>query len=128
MRGLAAILLLLAAGCARKEEQEAEPVVPVQVVAARADAIRRIVEADGILYAVNQASITPKISAPVRVFYVNRGDHVRQGQLLALLENSDLAAGALESKGQFDQAEANYRSITAATIPEEVIKAQTDER
>ena len=128
MRGLAAILLLLAAGCAKKEEHEAEPVVPVQVVAARADAIRRMVEADGILYAVNQASITPKISAPVRVFYVNRGDHVRQGQLLALLENSDLAAGAQESKGQFDQAEANYRSITAATVPEEVIKAQTDER
>jgi HlyD family secretion protein len=128
VRGLSVILLLAAVGCGKRAEKEAEPVVPVQVVAARADTIRRMVEADGILYAVNQASITPKISAPVRVFYVNRGDHVRQGQLLALLENSDLAAGALESKGQFDQAEANYRSITAATIPEEVMKAQTDER
>ena len=128
MRGLAVILLLIAAGCAKKEEKEAEAVVPVQVVKARADAIRRMVEADGILFAVNQAAVAPKISAPVRVFYVNRGDHVRQGQLLALLENSDLAAGAQESKGQFDQAQANYRSITAATVPEEVIKAQTDER
>jgi HlyD family secretion protein len=128
VRGLAVILLLIAAGCAKKEEKEAEAVVPVQVVKARADAIRRMVEADGILFAVNQAAVAPKISAPVRVFYVNRGDHVRQGQLLALLENSDLAAGAQESKGQFDQAQANYRSITAATVPEEVIKAQTDER
>ena len=128
MRALSLILLLAAVGCGKKAEQEAEPVVPVQVVAARTDAIRRVVEADGILYAINQAAVAPKISAPVRVFYVNRGDHVRQGQLLALLENSDLAAGAQESKGQFDQAEANYRSITAATIPEEVMKAQTDER
>jgi len=103
-------------------------VTPVEVVAARADTIRRVVEADGILYAVNQAAVAPKISAPVRLFYVNRGDHVRQGQLLALLENSDLAAGAQESKGQFDQAEANYRSITAAAIPEELMKAQTDAR
>ena len=128
MRTLAVILLLIAAGCAKKGKKEAEPVIPVQAVAARADAIRRMVEADGILFAVNQAAVAPKISAPVRIFYVNRGDHVRQGQLLALLENSDLAAGAQESKGQFDQAEANYRSITAATVPEEVIKAQTDER
>src|SRR5580698_7839020 len=104
MHRISIILAVVAAvGCSKKEENEAEPLAPVQVVAARTDTIRRIVEADGILFAVNQASIAPKISAPVRIFYVNRGDHVRQGQLLALLENSDLAAGALESKGQFDQ-------------------------
>jgi multidrug efflux pump subunit AcrA (membrane-fusion protein) len=46
--------------------------------------------------------------------------------LLALLENRDLAAAAQESKGQYDQAEANYRSTTAAAVPEQVVKAQTD--
>jgi HlyD family secretion protein len=120
------ILLLLAAGCGKQEEKEAEPVVPVQVTPARTGSIRRIIEADGVLYPVNQASVVPKISAPVRTFYVNRGDHVRQGQLLAVLENRDLAAAAQESKGQYDQAEANYRSTTAAAVPEEEIKAQTD--
>jgi len=121
-----AALLLLAFGCAKKEEKEAEPVVPVQVSVAQTESIRHIVEADGILYPRNQASVMPKISAPVRTFYVNRGDHVRQGQLLALLENRDLAAAAQESKGQWNQAEANYRSTTAAAVPEEVIKAQAD--
>jgi HlyD family secretion protein len=124
--GWGLVVLLLATGCGKKEEKEAEPVVPVQVTAARTDSIRRVIEADGILYARNQASVVPKISAPVKTFYVNRGDHVRQGQLLALLENRDLSAAARESKGQYDQAEANYRSTTAATVPEEVIKAQTD--
>ncbi len=70
----------------------------MQVTAARSDSIRRIVEADGILYPRNQASVVPKISAPVRTFYVNRGDHVREGQLLALLENRDLAAGAKKAR------------------------------
>jgi len=46
--------------------------------------------------------------------------------LLATLENRDLAAAAAESKGQYEQAEANYRATTAATVPEEVVKAQTD--
>lgn len=120
------MLMLVMVGCGKKEEKEAEPIVPVQVSAARSDSIRRIMEADGILYPRNQASVVPKISAPVRTIYVNRGDHVRQGQLLALLENRDLAAAAEESKGQWNQAESNYRSTTAATVPEQVVKAQTD--
>ena len=123
---VALLLLLLIAGCAKKDEKEAEPIAPVQTAEVRTDSIRRVIEADGILYPRNQASVVPKISAPVRTFYVNRGDRVREGQLLALLENRDLAAAAQESKGQFDQAEANYRSTTAAAVPEQVVKAQTD--
>jgi multidrug efflux pump subunit AcrA (membrane-fusion protein) len=111
--------------CGRKE-QEAEPVTPVQVAPAIRGSIRVIVNADAVLYPRDQANITPKISAPVRRFLVNRGDHVRQGQLLAELENRDLAAAAQESRGQFTQAESNYRATTSATLPEEVTKAQAD--
>jgi HlyD family secretion protein len=126
MKWAVLLVLLLAAGCGKKEEKEAETVAPVQTAEVRTDSIRQVIEADGILYPRNQASVVPKISAPVRTFYVNRGDRVREGQLLALLENRDLAAATQESKGQFDQAEANYRSTTAAAVPEQVVKAQTD--
>jgi multidrug efflux pump subunit AcrA (membrane-fusion protein) len=68
----------------------------------------------------------PKISAPVQKFYVNRGDHVKKGQLLAELENRDLTAQAAESKGALEQAESNLRTTTGAAIPESVVKAQTD--
>jgi len=122
------LAMVVAVGCGKKEEKEAEAVAPVQTAEVRTDSIRRVIEADGILYPRNQASVVPKISAPVRVFYVNRGDHVRQGQLLALLENRDLAAAAEESKGQYDQAAANYRSTTAAAVPEQIVKAQSDVR
>src|ERR1019366_8346270 len=67
----------------------------------------------------------PKISAPVRRMLVNRGDHVKQGQVVAELESRDLVAAAQESKGQWAQAESNYRTI-GASLPEQVIKAQTD--
>ena len=126
MKWAVLLLVLLSASCAKKAEKEAEAVAPVQTAEVRTDSIRRVFEADGILYPRNQASVVPKISAPVRTFYVNRGDRVREGQLLALLENRDLAAATQESKGQFDQAEANYRSTTAAAVPEQVVKAQTD--
>jgi HlyD family secretion protein len=126
MKWAVLLTLLLTAACAKKEEKEAEPIAPVQTSEVRTASIRRLIEADGILYPHNQASVVPKISAPVRTFYVNRGDHVREGQLLALLENRDLSAAAQESKGQYEQAEANYRTTTAAAVPEEVVKAQTD--
>jgi HlyD family secretion protein len=126
-RALVALAVLsLSAGCSRKEEKETEPVVPVQTAEVRRGPIRRIVSADAVLYPRDQAAITPKVSAPVRAFYVNRGDHVRQGQLLAVLENRDLAAGAVEGKAQYEQAQAVYKTTTGASLPEEVTKSELD--
>ena len=59
---------------------------------------------EAVLYPKNQAAITPKIVAPVKKFYVNRGSRVHAGQLLAVIENRDLAAAETETKGSYDQA------------------------
>ena len=72
-------------------------------------AIDHMVTADAVLYPINQANVTSKISAPVRRVLVNRGDHVRAGQLLVELESGDLAASASESKSQYEQAQAAYQ-------------------
>ncbi len=117
---------LLLAGCRKEQEKEAEPVVPVQVAEARQDSIRRMITGDGILRALDQSALTPKISAPVRVFYVNRGDHVRKEQVVAVLENRDLTASVQDAKGAFDQASAQYRNVAAASVPDEIVKAQQD--
>jgi HlyD family secretion protein len=119
-----AVLGVTLVACGKKEK-EPEPIAPVQVAPAIKGSIRLIVNADAVLYPRDQANIMPKISAPVRRFLVNRGDHVKRGQLLADLENTDLVAAAQESRGQYGQAESNYRSI-AAVVPEQVTKAQTD--
>ena len=123
---LSVTCLFALAGCAKKDEKEAEPIVPVQATAAKLDSIRRIVTSDAVLYPRNQASVVPKISAPVKKFYVNRGDHVKEGQLLAALENRDLAAAARESKGMAEQAEASYLVTSAASVPEELTKSKGD--
>ena len=79
-------------GCKKVEKKE-EVVAPVRVAPAIKGSIRLIVNADAVLSPRDQANIVPKISAPVRRFLVNRGDHVKQGQLLAELESARPAGG-----------------------------------
>ena len=120
-----ALLGVTASGC-KKAETKAEIVAPVRVSPAIKGSIRLIVNADAVLFPRDQANIVPKISAPVRRFLVNRGDHVKEGQLLAQLEARDLAAAAQASRGQYEQAQSNYRSTTAVGVPEQMTKAQSD--
>jgi len=123
-----AIALLLLAGCGKEKEEkkEAEAPTTVMVETAVLGAIDHVVVADAVLYPINQANVTSKITAPVRRVLVNRGDHVRAGQLLVELEAADLAAAANESKSQYDQAQAAYQTLTGATVFEERTKAQAD--
>jgi HlyD family secretion protein len=117
---------LLLSGCSKKnDEAKAEAPAPVQVTSVTQDTIRRTVDADGVLYPQDQASIMSKISAPVQKFMVNRGDHVKAGQLVATLESRDLSAAVAESQGQLDQATAALH-LASATAPEEVNKAKSD--
>src|SRR6266849_5775491 len=121
---LAAVLL---AGCSKEKAKEAgEAATPVTVETAVHGAIDHMVIADAVLYPINQANVTPKLSAPVKRVLVNRGDHVRAGQPVAELESGDLAAAANESKSQLEQAQAAYLTTTGATVPEDRSKAQAD--
>jgi multidrug efflux pump subunit AcrA (membrane-fusion protein) len=117
---------VLAAGCSKKEEKETEAPAPVQVAAVTQDTVQRTVSGEGALFPVDQWNVMPKISAPVARFTANRGDHVKAGQLLAVLENRDLQATAAANKGQVAQAEANLANTEHATLPEAVVKAKTD--
>ncbi len=112
------------AGCGGKQAPEAQPLVSVQAVRVERAEIRQQVSSEAVLYPIHQATIVPKISAPVKEFYVERGDRVRAGQRIAELENSDLAAAAAEAKGAYEQAEANYESISAANLPEQIQQAK----
>jgi HlyD family secretion protein len=118
-------LLALTVACS-KTQKEPEPVVAVQVTQAQRGEIQQVVSVEGVLFPKDQAAITPKISAPVKAFYVNRGSHVHRGQLLALLENRDLAAAEIENKGALEQAQAAYGIETSSALPEEWQKAQYD--
>jgi len=119
-------LALLLSACGKKQAAEVASPPAVQVTAVTQNTIRRIVRGDGVLFPQDQANVVPKITAPVQKFYVRRGDHVRAGQVVAELENRDLVGAAAEAKTGIDVAESNLRATEGSTIPEAVVKAQTD--
>src|SRR5579871_2685231 len=119
---------LLVSCAAKKEEKEAEGehVVTVDVAPVLSSPISLKIISDALLYPIQQAAIVPKVNAPVKKFYVDRGAHVKAGQLLAELENRDLASAVNENQANYDQAEAQYQTVAKGTVPDEADKAAAD--
>jgi len=120
-----AVVMLGWVGCS-SNEAETEPVATVQVTPVEKTTIQHTISSEAILFPRQQSAIVPKISAPVQKFLVKRGSRVHEGELLAVLENRDLAAAAQDTKGAYDQAQAAYETTTAASLPEEIQKAEND--
>ena len=117
--------LFLFGGCT-KAEKEKEPVATVQVTPAEKGPIAQVVSAEAVVFPLQQATVAPKITSTVAEFKVQRGSRVKKGQLLAILENKDLAAQAEASKGDFDQADATYTMTVNAGLPQQIQKAELD--
>ena len=109
-------------------KKETTPPVEVTVQAEHPErgTMAEHIAVDAILAPLAQAAIEPKITAPVKKFYVQRGAKVKEGQLLAVLENADLAAAALDNRGSYTAAQAAYDTATKAQVPEDVQKAELD--
>ncbi len=120
----AAFSVLWLPGCKKETTPPVE--VTVQGEHPEKGTISEHITVDAILAPLAQAAIAPKITAPVRQFYVQRGAKVKEGQLLAVLENSDLAAAALDNKGTYAAAQAAYDTATKAQVPEDAQKAELD--
>jgi HlyD family secretion protein len=122
---VAALLpMLVFAGC--KKEEAPAPEITVQAEHPEQGAISDHITADAILAPMAQAAIVPKINAPVKKFYVQRGAKVKEGELLAVLENADLIGAEQDNQGSYEAAQAAYATATKAQVPEDAQKAELD--
>ena len=126
LAGLA--LVCLGTGGCHSNEKEAAHLVPVEVAPVVESPIAEIITTDAIVSPLQQAAIMPRITSTIKKFYVQRGSRVKKGQLLAVLENSDLSAAEEQSKGEWEQAQASYATTTQAGLPQEIQKAELDEK
>ena len=118
------VLLLAAAaaaGCSSAELARPDPSPPLSVTTAAVTTRDggAASDAGGIVQAQTTAVVTSRILAPVREVRVAAGDRVRAGDVLVVLDASDLAAGARSAR-----AAASASSLGAAAAQAEVRSAE----
>jgi HlyD family secretion protein len=122
--GIACVLPLFWLTSCNHAEPLPEVVVSVQAEKPTIGSISEQITGDAILAPLAQAALLPRISAPVKKFYVGLGSHVKAGELLATLDDRDLAATALDIRGAYNSAEATYQQTTKGQVPEETQTAE----
>ena len=120
-----AMLLLWSCGPAKKEEEEAvKATVEVKTAAAETATIPHEVSAPATLFPKEQANVTARLTSPIRELRVKKGDTVRAGQVLAVLENRDVAAQQQEARAAVADAQASLSKTTSGTLPSDVERAR----
>jgi HlyD family secretion protein len=102
VRCLVAVCLFVLAGCAHNAAPAAPPPT-VSVVVAGERTIYPFVSLSGLIAPYQNVAITTSLQEPTAAVYVNEGDRVRAGQVLARLDTSDLSANAGQAQAHLEQ-------------------------
>lgn len=119
-------------------EQKTEESVPVRTVAVAQKNIALPVHASGFLTSASEQRLSFKIGGVIKKIYVGEGDAVRPGQLLAVLDQTEIAAqvalaqqGLAKAERDLGRVEGLYRDSSAtlellqnATTARDVAKEQ----
>jgi RND family efflux transporter MFP subunit len=116
----AAIGLLLIVSAAFFAFKERKPVVEVASVHAETDAREVLLNASGYVTPRRRATIAAKITGRVVQMIADEGMHVREGQMLAALDDSD-------ARVRLDSAKAD-RDATAAALKELEVQLENADR
>src|SRR5438876_3544454 len=104
----------------------APPAVPeVQIVRPHKGAIGRTVTLPGNVLAYQQATLYAKVAGYLKTIAVDKGDHVKRGDVLADIEVPELIADRMKFKADLDVIEIEYqRNIKAQKKAPELVVAQ----
>jgi multidrug efflux pump subunit AcrA (membrane-fusion protein) len=113
-------------GCGKgKHEEEAIPSVPVVKVAkAGQQSIDIVIAAPATIFAREQSNVAARITAPIRALRVKKGDTVKAGEVLAILNNRDAAAQLADSRAQVADSEAALERVRSGTVPADLERAR----
>jgi HlyD family secretion protein len=92
--------------------------VPVE-----AKTVTEKITASGEVQPVQRVNLSPKNQGRISSLYVEQGDRVKKGQIIAKMESRDLQAQLLQAKARLARAQANLAKLEAGTRPEQIAVA-----
>ncbi len=86
------------------------------------------VTATGTIRPITPVNISPKQSGRLVALYVEQGDQVKAGQVVAKMDETDLKGQLLQARGALAAAQANLHKLQAGNRPQEIQQAQANVR
>lgn len=82
------------------------------------------ITANGTVHAARSINLSPKSAGVIEKLLVQEGDRVRQGQLVAIMDDANLRGQLIQMQGQLAQQEANLQRLLAGNRQEDIAKAK----
>ncbi|QDL06601.1 efflux transporter periplasmic adaptor subunit [Brasilonema octagenarum UFV-E1] len=82
------------------------------------------ISASGIVQPVQSVNISPKNSGTLVQLYVEQGDKVTQGQIIAKMDSADIQARIAEARANLAQNQAQLDQVVAGNRPQEIDQAK----
>ncbi|MBW4457210.1 MAG: efflux RND transporter periplasmic adaptor subunit [Nostoc indistinguendum CM1-VF10] len=82
------------------------------------------IKANGVVQAVRKINLSPKEAGRIAQLYVDEGDRVEQGELVARMESEQFQAQVNQYKAALAKATADLAQKRAGSRPEEIAEAQ----
>jgi len=108
------VILLLVPGCSKPEAangQYARPAMPVETATVRMQAMADKFEAVGTIEADQAVTVVSEIDGTVVSLPFKEGERIKTGQLIAKLEDAQLAAEVARTEALRDQSKVNYERV-----------------
>lgn len=108
--GIVLLLLLLVYFRIKTNAEQAakvvRPIPTIQVDKAKVGSIEKTLSFSGNISAIQESNIFPRVNGNIEQEYVDIGDYVRKGQVLALIDTTIYSENARQARAAFLQAEA----------------------
>jgi HlyD family secretion protein len=93
-------------------------------VPVKAQALRVKITASGTIQPIQTVNLSPKSAGIVAELFVEQGDRVKQGQVVARMENQEVEAQILQARARVGQAQARLAKLQTGSRSEEITQAQ----
>lgn len=78
----------------------------------------------GTVKPIQSVNLSPKTAGRLAELYVEQGDEVKQGQVVARMDNADIQAQLVQARARLAQASAKLAEAQTGSRPEEIAQAQ----
>ena len=125
--GVVLLLVLGAASMIWKRASAAPVVDTVKVVSSQVTGGRDVVlNATGYIVAAHKIEVAAKVVGKVAWIGVEKGDRVKEGQVLVRLEDDEYRAQLQQTRGQLENLQARLAELEHGSRPEEIATSQAN--